>query len=308
MELSTTTGIYQLSGNTESLRDMNEVLRVLREIGYNTIDLSFCFHNKPDYLLRDDDWERKIDQVGETAAKLGITFYQSHLPFVKGCSTAVDPCFRKPDYQEYFDECTRRAYMASGRLGVRWAVAHPLTFPQYNFENKVTLEANRAYNDKFVELGMRYGTGTAFENMLPSLDRSMPFRYCQHYEQLIELVDSYADPQVGVCWDTGHANQMKLDQPRALRTIGSRLKTLHINDNHYGNRDEHLLPYMGTIDWDGVLDALVDIGYEGSMNYETGKVTIEAYGDIQLELVKMVYRNGEYLMKRYEQALQKRKA
>jgi sugar phosphate isomerase/epimerase len=34
-----------------------------------------------------------------------------------------------------------------------------------------------------------------------------------------------------------------------------RLVTSHIHDNH-GEKDEHLLPYDGTIDWDATLGAL----------------------------------------------------
>lgn len=308
MELSTTTGLYEKSGNTEALRDTNEVLRILRDVGYKVIDLGFCAQASPDYILRGDDWERKIDEVGETAAKLGITFYQCHVPFIKGCTPKADPNFRKPGYAEYFNECMRRAYVACGKLGISWAVAHPLSFPELNFESKASLEGNRAYYDQYVELGIRGGTGTAFENMLPSLDRKLPTRYCQHYEQLIELADSYQSDKVGICWDTGHANQMHLEQSRALRAIGSRLKTLHINDNFYGNQDEHLLPFIGEVDWDAVVHALVDIGYAGSLNYETGKVAKEAWGDVQLELVRMTYRNGQYLLKLYENARKERAA
>lgn len=308
MKLSTTTGLYQQSGGTTALRDLNEVLRVLREVGFGTIDLSFCFQNKPDYILRGDGWEGEIDKLGETAAKLGIDFYQCHLPFVPGCSVLRCPDFQKPGYAEYFDECTRRSYVASGRLGVKWAVAHPRTYPEYNYETAASLEANHAWQDQYVELGIKMGVGTAFENMLPSLNRQFASRYCQYYDQLIELTDSYREPMVGICWDTGHANQMGFDQGRALRAMGSRLKTLHLNDNHYGSRDEHLLPYMGEVDWDAVIGALVEIGYGGSLNYETGKVAIGGSGDVQLELVKATYQNGLCLLKRYEEALRAKKA
>ena len=303
MKLSTTTGLYQKNGNSAELKDLNEVLRFLREVGYEEIDLSFCFQNRPEYILRGDDWEEKIDQLGETAARLGIYFYQCHLPFVPGCSPYTSPDFKKPGYAEYFDESTRRAYIACGRLGVKWAVAHPRSYPEFNYENKATLEANRAWQDKFVELGIKNGTGTAVENMLPSLDRKFASRYCQHYDQLIEYVDSFNDPMVGICWDTGHANQMQFDQVRALRAMGKRVKTLHINDNHYGNADEHLLPYMGEVDWPGVINTLIEIGYEGNLNYETGKVTFTSWGEVQMDLVKMTYKNGLYLQDCYEKAL-----
>lgn len=303
MKLSTTTGLCQKTGNSAELIDLNEVLRVLRAVGYEELDLSFCFQNRPEYILRGDDWEAKIDRLGETAAKLGIYFYQCHLPFVPGCSPYMCPDFKTPGYAEYFDEVTRRAYIACGKLDVKWAVAHPRTYPEFNYEIKATMEANHAWQDKFIELGIKNGTGTAVENMLPPLDRKFADRFCEHYDQLIDYVDSFNEPMVGICWDTGHANQMQFNQARALRAIGSRLKTLHINDNHYGHSDEHLLPYMGEVDWQGVIDALVEIGYAGNLNYETGKVTFNSWGDVQLDFVKMTYKNGLHLLDLYEKAL-----
>lgn len=302
MKLSLTTGAYQRSGNTSRLTDMTEVVTAIANAGFDSIDMGFCIHDNPDYILRSDDWEKKIEQVGEIGAKLGVTFYQSHPPFAKGCTMTYNPNFKKPGYQEYFDEMMRRSMIASAMLGVKWAVFHPLSFPEFNYERELTLEGNHKYFDKYVELGIKNGVGIAYENMLPSLDRKFPTRFCQHYEDLIELADSYNDPMVGICWDTGHANQMDFDQSRALHKIGSRLKCLHINDNHYGNQDEHLLPYMGSIDWQAVIDALVDIDYAGALNYETGKTTQHAWGDAKDNLLQLNFSNAQYLLRMYEEA------
>lgn len=299
MKISTTTGVYQQSGGAGRLRDMDHVLEVLRGVGYSTIDLGFCMQDEENYILAGDDWEKKIDRLGETAAKLGIDFYQSHTPFVPGCSMYT-LSQNDPDYEARYREFLRRACIANGRLGVKWSVIHPMTYPQFNYERKASLEQNHAFFDPYVELCIRGGTGVAYENMLPSLNRQYPVRYCQHYDDLIELVDSYGDPMVGLCWDTGHANQMKLDQGRALRTIGSRLVALHLNDNAYNTADEHLLPFMGGVDWPEVIRALVEIGYQGSLNYETAKVSQRGTGDMQLELVKMIYRSSLCFAQLYE--------
>ena len=128
--------------------------------------------------------------------------------------------------------------------------------------------------------------------------------YCQHYDELIELVDSYNDPMVAVCWDTGHANGMKFDQARAIRTIGKRLKNLHINDNHNCNRDEHLLPFMGTVDWPAVMKALADIDYEGDLTLEV-HFGDNAYGVLQEEMIRMQKASADFLIGMFEQAKQK---
>ncbi len=303
MKLSILTGILEVSGDHSGLRDLNEVLQVLHEIGYDTVDLGLTPVASPDYVLRGDGWEKRIEAIGNTAAKLGITIAQSHLPTPKNASFDLDPNGKKPGYQEYFDECLRRAYAASGMLGVPFGTVHPLTYLDAVSSSKELLERNRRYYDKFVEWGIRCRVGTAFENMRPdSPNWRFPARYGQNYRDLLELVDSFDDPMVGVCWDTGHANHAQCKQGEALRAIGGRLKNLHINDNHYGCRDEHLLPFMGTVDWPQFLSALAEIPYQGVLNYEVGNTARRAPRVLQVEVLKTAYQNGLLLLDMYEKA------
>ncbi|WP_455583027.1 sugar phosphate isomerase/epimerase family protein [Dysosmobacter sp.] len=300
MKLSVATGVYQRRGDSPIHRDVHEVLTALSQIGYDTFDLSLAAVDQPNFILLGDDWERQVEALGNTAANLGVSFFQSHLPFVPGCSIQKCPAFRKAGYAEFFFESTRRAYLANHMLGIKWTVLHPLTFPEYNYESQASLEGNHARYGRYIDLGIQLGVGTAIENMVPSLERRLGTVYCQHYEQLIQLTDSFDDPLVGICWDTGHANLMQLDQERALKAIGGRLKVLHINDNHAAFLDEHLLPYMGNTDWDSLIRGLLAIGYDGALSYETGNVSANAYGSLQLEYIKMMYQNGLYLLGKHE--------
>ncbi|HVA94303.1 MAG TPA: sugar phosphate isomerase/epimerase family protein [Candidatus Dormibacteraeota bacterium] len=59
---------------------------------------------------------------------------------------------------------------------------------------------------------------------------------------------------VKLCFDTGHAN-IEGGLGEALEAAHDLVVTTHIHDNH-GERDDHLLPYQGNIDWDATLAAL----------------------------------------------------
>ena len=59
---------------------------------------------------------------------------------------------------------------------------------------------------------------------------------------------------VKLCFDVGHA-QIEGGVLPALETVRELVATTHIHDNH-GDRDEHLLPFEGTIDWTETLAAL----------------------------------------------------
>ena len=52
-----------------------------------------------------------------------------------------------------------------------------------------------------------------------------------------------------------------------LREGKDKIKVLHIHDNH-GMNDEHLIPYMGVIDWKEFVLALKEIEFDGVFSME----------------------------------------
>ena len=58
---------------------------------------------------------------------------------------------------------------------------------------------------------------------------------------------NYTRLELKVCFDTGHAHMAGGVQP-AFRTLHERTAAVHVHDNH-GQKDEHLLPFEGEIDW-----------------------------------------------------------
>jgi sugar phosphate isomerase/epimerase len=65
---------------------------------------------------------------------------------------------------------------------------------------------------------------------------------------LIEILNVGHFSTIGVCLDVGHANLLG-GVPDALATLRPSIRSAHLHDNH-GERDEHLWPGDGTIDWD----------------------------------------------------------
>jgi sugar phosphate isomerase/epimerase len=59
-----------------------------------------------------------------------------------------------------------------------------------------------------------------------------------------------------LCFDTGHAH-IEEGVEVGIDAMRERIVTSHIHDNH-GEKDEHLLPFEGTIDWEATLAALAN--------------------------------------------------
>lgn len=73
----------------------------------------------------------------------------------------------------------------------------------------------------------------------------------------------------GVCLDVGHAHLMDGGAVDAVETIGGHLVTSHIHDNA-GKRDDHLVPFEGTINWSALVMAMEKVGYDGVWMFEIG--------------------------------------
>jgi sugar phosphate isomerase/epimerase len=80
------------------------------------------------------------------------------------------------------------------------------------------------------------------------------------------LEEDLDDIDVGVCLDYGHAHLMG-DLGEAIETVSGHLWTTHVHDNG-GTRDDHLVPYAGTIDWDAAMMETQKIGYDGTLMFE----------------------------------------
>src|SRR5260221_255898 len=73
-------------------------------------------------------------------------------------------------------------------------------------------------------------------------------------EKLTELLRVLRYPDLGVCFDTGHAHLMGGVDP-AFELLKDRIRSTHVHDNK-GDRDSHLWPGEGSIDWNKTMDGL----------------------------------------------------
>jgi sugar phosphate isomerase/epimerase len=73
-------------------------------------------------------------------------------------------------------------------------------------------------------------------------------------EHLVEVLTIGHLKNVGVCLDLGHAH-ITVGVAEAIAALGEQIVSVHTHDNH-GQKDEHLWPGDGTIDWPVTIAAL----------------------------------------------------
>jgi len=120
-------------------------------------------------------------------------------------------------------------------------------------------------------------------------------RYGTTPEELIELVDKLGNDKFGVCWDFGHANLSGMNQCASLEKLGSRLIALHVDDNR-GFIDEHLVPYIGFVQWEPIMHMLEKIHYKGDFTYEIHNFTSGLPDALQQAAIDFSFKVGMYLL------------
>jgi sugar phosphate isomerase/epimerase len=246
--------------------------------------------------MRGDGWEAYVRELIELGSRWGVSFRQSHLPYYD--------IFRKEEPDPTMEELIRRSIIASGMMGVEWAVTHPGTVYSAGHDMSVSLEKNVEYYSRHVQTAREAGIGICLENDFeyhPSQPRQRI--YCASVCELVALVDAFRDPgHVGVCYDFGHGNLVGNPFHRKnLNIIGSRLRAIHVQDNH-GTLDEHLMPFHGNIDWAECMAGLADIGYKGDLTYEIQEFGRYLPNDQKHLVVDYSRKIGKVLVEMFEAA------
>lgn len=258
MRLSTSTNILDMVSDIPGNRvSVLESLRICSEAGFKVFDMNFCDNGLPNGFLLSNRWEYEIDKILEESQKLGIEFSQSHLEFYNVCDYNI------PN-RDVKEELVRRGIIASGRLGVKWAVLHlGSVYKEGAYSYKESKHQNMEYLKPHLETAKKNGIGLAVEN-LPDKEKR---RFTGSPEELIDIVDTINSENLGICWDVGHGNLMKINQVAWIEEFGDRLKAVHIADN-YGEWDEHMAPFYGNVCWKEVVGALRKIAFPYDFTYE----------------------------------------
>lgn len=218
-----------------------QALRELAEAGFTHIEFS---HTEP---LQAE----AVTRLGRECRRLGLTPWSAHC-WVAIPAQEAEVSKAMPGLLTGLDHCER--------LGVQVMVVHAaghnldMTKPDVR---KPRADAHSSVLAPLAAKAAKNGVSIAIENCAPLADLQF----------LAELVDSLNLPNVGFNIDTGHAQIHKLDIPTALRLMGKRLLTTHLHDN-FGQRDDHLPPGLGTIDWKRAFAAFREIGYARTLMVE----------------------------------------
>ena len=244
---------------------------------YETIDaIKAAGFRKVFVQWYDKEWEPTQKQQLDYARSQGLEVIFAHLGYQNINEIWLDTEAGEALVERYcrdIDECKAN--------GIDMVMMHLCSKSTAPGPNETGLERIR----KIVSYGESVGVKVAFENTkIPG-----------YQEYVCERI-----PEVGNCYDAGHCHAHFNDE-YDYSLFADRFYCVHLHDNH-GERDEHLLPGDGTIDWPYVLGQLKKNGYEGPLTLEivyndqyAGNMTVE-------EFYREGYKRGQWLQELFEKA------
>jgi sugar phosphate isomerase/epimerase len=205
-----------------------------------------------------------VERLGEWLSDTGLELHSLHAPICEGLkdgqwvgsfSNASGDATRR----EAALAATRAALRLAHRIPYRFLVVHlgvPSSAQGPSGDNQP--DAARRSLEDIVAMATDVRVRVAVEVIPNQLSSAA---------DLVRLIENHLEGlDVGICLDYGHAHLMG-DLGEAIETVSGYLWTTHLHDNR-GRRDDHLVPFAGTIDWAAATVETQKIGYDDVLMFE----------------------------------------
>jgi len=258
-----TLGFYEESKPRESMRFIHEC--GFEAIEYNINDLFRgdalkALQRSPFFDQSIEELQEYFKGLKEAAAEYQVKIGQMHAPYPYFCGT--------PEYNAYLLSAMEKILAVTAYLECPKLVIHP-----YNFE----------MIRQMIPMAKKYGVMICIENLYDYKNGHTIEDIFSNVEDVCRYIDALneeaGEEVFGCCFDIGHANIIGRNLEKYVKTLGNRLKALHIHET-VGTSDAHMIPYTqyycynrqwsNWTDWDGFLEGLRAIQYKGEIAFETG--------------------------------------
>jgi sugar phosphate isomerase/epimerase len=260
MQFGISTQIYRGQAVTVDL------LESIRKAGYDRFEL-FCnrphldFHNRS--LLR---------AIGRWFQENALPAPSLHLPFVENVGPTqrlwINVLEPERHHREAALDQIKRSLELSDYVPLDYVVLH-LGNPKEKF---TPLAFEHAYA-AIAQIRGFAGVEIVLENIpneISTIER------LQEFKRVSEAND------LGICYDTGHGHIQGFSESF------ENIRTTHVHDNN-GEKDEHLWPFEGTLNWPALIEKLVLANYKGPFMFEARGEELSKGAEVRERLEELWY-------------------
>lgn len=283
---------------------------MLREAGFSCADFSLNDYlaNTVLYSFQVNDFFDKSRQELEeffaphkAAAKAaGIRIHQMHMPYpmyVPGGKRELN------DY--LMNVVAPKSMSVCAFFGCQYIVIHGFKLVKNLGSEEAEWEETERFIHRIAPMAKEMGITICIENLYGSVGGHMVEGPCCDVRKAVQRIDrindQYKAEVLGFCFDTGHANLVRLDFEEFIKALGFRLKVFHIHDND-GASDLHQIPFTFTktrenqpsTDWQGFIRGIKAIRFQGALSFETAPVLRAFPEELKGEALAFIRKIGDF--------------
>ncbi len=246
------------------------------------------------------DEEKNFLSYKKTLESLGLSVRQAHAPYLKFLS------HDKKDVENFdlYGKVTA-AVRRAAVLGAKYLAYH--CYVPYTKGQK---EGKECYDyDKVAEENFRFNVDFLYKlkptleeyNIKLALENIVAYDYtkrahaptvCHYSRECNRFIDELGDENFCVCFDAGHLNLCEGENfAQFTAALGNRIEILHLHDNFgiqndwFGELDRHLPPFVGSLKWDKLCEALKNINFNGVYSFECSSYGLPVFLDREYEYI-----------------------
>ncbi len=244
---------WKLGTSNSILEDFTpDVLKQIKKSGIDYLELAW---KQPQIAATPQERLKYAHKLSRDVKKAGLKLWSTHIPYGKN----FDISETKPVKRKLIIAVVKEYIDLAEEMGVQQMVIHPSAEPITDEERPARILASRA---SLQELAV-YCKSKKASLALECLPRTCLGNTSTEMLQILEGIDN-----VGICFDSNHMLKEKPEE--FVQAVGNRIRTVHIADYDAVN-ERHWMPGKGIINFNKVISALIESGYNGAFMYEVVK-------------------------------------
>ena len=294
---------------------VTEAIKAFKGTGFKYLNLEQS-GSDPAFFTNNDDYKRLADDWGNAAAQVGCAFVVAHAPCLHNPHMGA---LNDPHLEAYRADihAIRRSIEICHILRIPRIVVHMCCSKDFTVEQ--LHRYNRMFYTDLLDLAEKYNITLMTENW-----DGTEYNFSTG-KRMRDFIDTMDHPLLAACWDTAHGNidplAREIGQYENIAALGDKLKGMHISDN-FGDCHHHTWPFAGIINFDSVIQGLLDVQYDGYFTFEASYSLLHQKNmpyqrkawehngetvtrllspslELKQKAVNLLYETGKYILESY---------
>ena len=236
----------------------DKAFEMIKNAGFDGVDYSMCGLSE-EYNMLDDNYKENAKKTKALLDKYNLICEQAHAPFSFTYEDSIGESHEK--YRDIIRSIEYASIIGCKNLVVhyvKYKVPYDVDYIKYNLD----------FFNGFIPYLEKTGVKICVENLFrrSSVKSAFGDYLCDPHRHL-EFMEKLDSRYFTICLDIGHTASAGFLPEESIKILGKKIAVTHIQDTDYQD-DCHMPPYTMKQNWEEIIKAFAESGYEGNISLE----------------------------------------